>query len=41
VEALICTHNWLKSSWVSENDELHLPTFEDEDSYKLDSGNIC
>jgi hypothetical protein len=41
VEALICTQNWLKSSWVSENDELHLHTFEDEDSYKLDSGNIC
>jgi len=41
VEALICTQNWLRSSWVSENDELHLLTFEDEDSYKLDSGNIC
>jgi hypothetical protein len=36
VEALICTQNWLRSSCVSENDELHLPSFEDEDSYKLD-----
>jgi len=41
VETLICTQNWLRSSWVNENDELHLLTFEDEDSYKLDSGNIC
>jgi len=41
VEALICTQNWLRSSWVNDNDELHLLTFEDEDSYKLDSGNIC
>jgi len=41
VEALTCTQNWLRSSWVSEHDELHLSTFEDEDSYKLNSGNIC
>jgi hypothetical protein len=41
MEVFICTQNWLRSSCVSENDELHLPTFEDEDSYKLDSGNIC
>jgi len=41
VETLIYTQNWLKSSWISENDELHLHTFEDEDSDKLDSDNIC
>ncbi|XP_062152026.1 zinc finger BED domain-containing protein RICESLEEPER 1-like [Alnus glutinosa] len=36
VEALICTQYWLRSSWVSEHDELHQTTVEDEDSYKLD-----
>jgi hypothetical protein len=41
MEVLICTQNWLRSSCVSENDELDLPSFEDEDSYKLDLGNIC
>jgi len=43
VEALICTQNWLRSSWVSEHDELrhlHQTTLEDEDSYKLDLGNV-
>jgi hypothetical protein len=43
VEALICTQNWLRSTW-SEHDELGkdllLPSVEDEESYKLDLGNI-
>jgi hypothetical protein len=46
VEALICTQNWLRSTW-SEHDEPDkdlllrlLPSIEDEESYKLDSGNI-
>jgi hypothetical protein len=40
VEALICTQNWLRSSWISEHDELHQTTLEDEDSYELDLGNV-
>jgi len=40
VEALICTQNWLRYSWVSEPDELHQTTLEDEDIYKLDLGNV-
>jgi hypothetical protein len=40
METLICTQNWLKSSWVSVHDELHRTTLEDEDSYKLDLGNV-
>jgi hypothetical protein len=43
VEALMCTQNWLRSTW-SEHDEpgkdLLLPSVEDEESYKLDLGNI-
>jgi hypothetical protein len=43
VEALICTQNWLRSTW-SEHDELGrdllLSSIEDEESYKLDLGNI-
>jgi hypothetical protein len=41
LEALICSQNWLRSSWVSMHDESHFPSVEDEESYKLDSGNIC
>lgn len=43
MEALIFSQNWLRSSWISEHDEspLPLPSLEDEESYKLDSGNIC
>jgi hypothetical protein len=42
MEAFICSQNWLRSSWISEHDESHLPlpSLEDEESYKLDSGNI-
>jgi hypothetical protein len=43
MEALICSQNWLRSFWISEHDEsyLPLPSVEDEESYKLNSGNIC
>jgi hypothetical protein len=43
VEVLRCSQNWLRSTW-SEPDELGrdlpLPSVEDEESYKLDLGNI-
>jgi hypothetical protein len=43
MEVLICSQNWLRSTWISESDEsnLPLPSVEDKESYKLDSGNIC
>jgi hypothetical protein len=40
VKALLCTRKWLKSSLISEHDESHLPSIEDEESYKIDSSNI-
>ena len=41
VEALICCQNWLRSSPIFEYGESLLPNVEDEESYKLESGNIC
>jgi hypothetical protein len=46
VEALICCQNWLRSSPNFEHGlhgigESLLPDIEDEESYKLESGNIC
>jgi hypothetical protein len=38
VEALVCTQNWLRSSPISAH-ESYLSNVEDEESYKLDSGN--
>jgi len=40
VKTLICTQNWLRYSWISEHDELYQTTLENEDSYKLDLGNV-
>jgi hypothetical protein len=41
VEALLCTQNWLRSTPFGEHDESHLHFVEDEESYRLDTGNIC
>jgi hypothetical protein len=41
VEALICCHNWLRSSLISKYGASLLPNIEDEESYKLESNNIC
>jgi hypothetical protein len=44
VEALICCQNWLRSSLNFEygiGPESLLPDIEGEESYKLESGNIC
>jgi hypothetical protein len=38
VEALVCTHNWLRSSPISAH-ESYLSNVDDEESYKLDLGN--
>jgi hypothetical protein len=38
VEALVCTQNWLRSTPISAH-ESYLSNVEDEESYKLDSGN--
>jgi hypothetical protein len=38
VEALVCTQNWLGSSPISAH-ELYLSNVEDEENYKLESGN--
>jgi len=38
VEALVCTQNWLRSSPISAH-KSYLSNVEDEESYKLDSGN--
>jgi hypothetical protein len=38
VEALVCTLNWLTSSPISAH-ESYLSNVEDEESYKLESGN--
>jgi hypothetical protein len=38
VEALVCTQNWLRSPPISAH-ESYLSNVEDEESYKLDSGN--
>jgi hypothetical protein len=38
VEALVCTQNWLRSTPISAH-ETYLSNVEDEESYKLDSGN--
>ena len=38
MEALICTQNWLGSSPISAH-ESYLSNVEDEESYKLESGN--
>jgi hypothetical protein len=38
VEALVCTQNWLGSSPISAH-ETYLSKVEDEESYKLESGN--
>jgi hypothetical protein len=38
IEALVCTQNWLRSSPISAH-ESYLSNIEDEESYKLDSGN--
>jgi len=38
VVALVCTQNWLISSPISAH-ESYLSNVEDEESYKLDSGN--
>jgi hypothetical protein len=38
VEALVCTQNWLRSSLISAH-ESYLSNVEDEESYKLNSGN--
>jgi hypothetical protein len=43
MEALICTQNWLRSTWSEHNEQgrdLLLSSVEDEESYKLDLGNI-
>jgi hypothetical protein len=41
VEALIYCQNWLRSSPISKYGESLLPDIEDEESYKLESSNIC
>jgi hypothetical protein len=38
VEALVCTQNWLRSTPISAH-ETYLSNVEDEENYKLDSGN--
>jgi hypothetical protein len=40
VEALVCTQNWLRSSPISAH-ESYLSNVDDEESYKLDSGNVA